>query len=174
MPRGVHRDELDPGDGEPVAVAQGVERRVAQLGLPEEVVRGVHPRDAAVARGEQCRLADVVPVPVRDQHSDDPTAAHRGVDGVGPVRGIDHDDLRVVTDQPRVVLVDRRPRRVRVAGGQHLLDSRAHAVETSGLSRQAAVVVPGSRVPGPPSISLSPWNDGRTSSRGCSAPSRWR
>ena len=106
--------------------------------------------------------------------SDDPTAAHRGVDGVGPVRGIDHDDLRVVTDQPRVVLVDRRPRRVRVAGGQHLLDSRAHAVETSGLSRQAAVVVPGSRVPGPPSISLSPWNDGRTSSRGCSAPSRWR
>ena len=83
-------------------------------------------------RGHLDRRVDVVVVPVGADHGDDAAVPHRGQDRLGVVRGVDHQHLVVVADQPDVVVdlplaaVQReRPR------GDDLLDPGRHQSTTT-------------------------------------------
>ena len=87
-----------------VAVVDAAEVLVRVRHPPEHVVGGMQQDGRVEGLAELGRDGDVVVVAVRADHRDDVAAADGLDDRARLVRGVEHDDVGVVTDQPDVVV----------------------------------------------------------------------
>ena len=160
--RRVQRAHLHAADVEHQAVVDAAEVLVRMRHSPQHVVGGMQQHRRVERLAEFRCDGDVVVVAVRADHRDDVAARDRLDDGLGVVRGVEHDDVGVVADQPDVV-VDFPAAAVEFerAVGDHALDGAAvHRITTERRTSPACILWKASSMPSSPMRSETNFSSG--------------